>query len=83
MMADIENKLSKRQGIVHLIIGILVFGSIWGLLEATLGGFLHMIIFPNKGAIMARYRRSYHGLGTGHLQKAGYATGYRYHCCLI
>ncbi len=43
----------KRQHLVHLIIGILVFGSIWGFLEATLGGFLHMIIFPNKGAIMA------------------------------
>ena len=43
----------KGQRLVHLIIGILVFGSIWGFLEATLGGFLHMIIFPNKGAIMA------------------------------
>ncbi len=43
----------KRQGVVHLVIGILVFGSIWGFFEATLGGFLHMIIFPNKGAIMA------------------------------
>jgi len=43
----------KRQRLIHLIIGILVFGSIWGFLEATLGGFLHMIIFPNKGAIMS------------------------------
>ncbi len=43
----------KGQRLVHLIIGILVFGSIWGFFEATLGGFLHMIIFPNKGAIMA------------------------------
>ena len=43
----------KQQRLVHLIIGILVFGSIWGFLEATLGGFLHMIIFPNKGAIMS------------------------------
>jgi hypothetical protein len=43
----------KQQRLVHLIIGILVFGSIWGFFEATLGGFLHMIIFPNKGAIMA------------------------------
>ncbi|GAH50010.1 unnamed protein product [marine sediment metagenome] len=42
----------KQQRLVHLIIGILVFGSIWGFFEATLGGFLHMIIFPNKGAIM-------------------------------
>jgi len=48
----IEATENKRQGLVHLIIGILVFGSIWGFLEATLGGFLHMIIFPNKGAIM-------------------------------
>jgi hypothetical protein len=35
-----------------IIFGILVFGSIWGLLEATLGGFLNMVLFPNKGAIM-------------------------------
>jgi len=45
-----QNKLGT--GLVRLIIGILVFGSIWGLIEATFGGFLHMIIFPNKGAIM-------------------------------
>ena len=45
-----DNK--NRRSVVRLIIGILVFGSIWGLLEATLGGFLNMIIFPNKGAIM-------------------------------
>jgi len=51
-MKDTENRHDKRQDVVRLIIGILVFGSIWGLLEATLGGFLHMIIFPNKGAIM-------------------------------
>ncbi len=48
----IEATENKRQGLVHLIIGILVFGSIWGFLEATLGGFLNMIILPNKGAIM-------------------------------
>ena len=52
-MEDIENRQDKRRGVVSLIIGILVFGSIWGFLEATLGGFLHLIIFPNKGAIMA------------------------------
>jgi hypothetical protein len=45
-----DNK--NRQSVVRLIIGILVFGSIWGFFEATLGGFLNMIIFPNKGAIM-------------------------------
>jgi hypothetical protein len=52
MIEDTGNRLSKQQGIVHLIIGILVFGSIWGFCEATLGGFLNLIIFPNKGAIM-------------------------------
>ncbi|MFC1915402.1 hypothetical protein ACFLW4_01740 [Chloroflexota bacterium] len=52
MMEDIESTLGKQRSLVHLIIGILVFGSIWGFLEATLGGFLHMILFPNKGAIM-------------------------------
>jgi len=52
MAKDNKNRQSSRQDIVRFIIGILVFGSIWGFLEATLGGFLHMIIFPNKGAIM-------------------------------
>jgi hypothetical protein len=77
MIGSIGNRLGKRQGLVHLIIGILVFGSIWGLLEATLGGFLHLIIFPNKGAIMggigvaimasalAIYRKPYMPLGIG------------------
>ena len=53
MIAGTGNRLGNRPGIIHLIIGVLVFGSIWGFLEATLGGYLHMIIFPNKGAIMA------------------------------
>ena len=53
MIADSESGLGKRRDVVRLIIGVVVFGSIWGFLEATLGGFLHMIIFPNKGAIMA------------------------------
>ena len=48
-----QNRLGNIPDSVRLLIGILVFGSIWGFLEATLGGFLHMIIFPNKGAIMS------------------------------
>jgi hypothetical protein len=36
---------------LHVIIGILVFGSVWGLVEATLGGALHLIHFTYKGAI--------------------------------
>ena len=48
-----ENRLNNLSGLGRLIIGIVVFGSIWGFMEATLGGFLHMIVFPNKGAIMS------------------------------
>jgi len=36
----------------QILIGILLFGSIWGMLEATLGVFLHMIHFMPKGAVM-------------------------------
>lgn len=43
----------ERQDLTRVIIGILVFGSIWGLFEATLGGFFNLILFPNKGAIMS------------------------------
>ena len=53
MMEEKGNRLGKRGDLVHLIIGILLFGSIWGFFEATLGGFLNMITFPNKGAIMS------------------------------
>jgi len=52
MTEVIQNKLNNIPVLVRLIIGVLVFGSIWGFLEATLGGFLNLIIFPNKGAIM-------------------------------
>ena len=45
--------LIEQRELVHLITGVLIFGSLWGFLEATLGGFLHMILFPNKGAIMS------------------------------
>jgi hypothetical protein len=44
-------KVSESGSILHVIIGILVFGSIWGLIEATLGGALHLIHFTYKGAI--------------------------------
>jgi len=44
-------KVSESGSILHVIIGILVFGSVWGLVEATLGGALHLIHFTYKGAI--------------------------------
>lgn len=52
MEKDSKRRDGEWKSLIRVIIGILVFGSIWGLLEATLGGFLNMIIFPNKGAIM-------------------------------
>ena len=52
MMENNEHVAGWGRSLLHLIIGILVFGSIWGFFEATLGGFLNLIIFPNKGAIM-------------------------------
>ncbi len=51
---QVSNKLkrvSQSGSILHVIIGILVFGSVWGLVEATLGGSLHLIHFAYKGAI--------------------------------
>jgi hypothetical protein len=53
MTGDREDKLAKQRDLARIIVGVVVFGSIWGFIEATLGGFLHLIIFPNKGAIMA------------------------------
>lgn len=43
--------VSQSGDILRVVIGILVFGSIWGLVEATLGGALHLMHFAYKGAI--------------------------------
>jgi hypothetical protein len=53
---QVSNKLKKVShsgNALHVIIGILVLGSVWGLVEATLGGALHLIHFAYKGAITA------------------------------
>lgn len=42
----------KRQGLIHLIIGILVFGSIWGLSEVALGGGLRAAQFPYRAGLL-------------------------------
>lgn len=34
------------------VLAIVILGSVWGLLEMTLGGFLHTIHFVGKGAVM-------------------------------
>lgn len=43
---------SRWQKILALSLMVIVVGSIWGFLEMTLGGFLHVIHFPQKGAVM-------------------------------
>lgn len=51
---SVSNKSDTRSqsaGVLRTIIGILVFGSIWGLVEATLGGALHLVHFAYKGAL--------------------------------
>ncbi len=51
---SVSNKLETRSqsaSVLRTIIGILVFGSIWGLVEATLGGALHLAHFAYKGAL--------------------------------
>ena len=65
----------RRHGLVHLIIGILVFGSIWGLLEATLGGFLNLIIFPNKGAILGGIGMAIMGVALAKYRKPAMLAG--------
>jgi len=42
---------SDSGDVLGVVIGILVFGSVWGLVEATLGGALHLVHFAYKGAI--------------------------------
>jgi len=42
---------SESGNTLYVILGILVFGSVWGLVEATLGGALHLVHFAYKGAI--------------------------------
>jgi hypothetical protein len=51
---QVSNKLKKVSdsgSILRVVIGILVLGSVWGLIEASLGGALHLIHFTYKGAI--------------------------------
>ena len=44
--------LDKWKRILAISLSIIVIGSVWGFFEMTLGGFLHIIHFPQKGAIM-------------------------------
>lgn len=43
---------NRWQRILTISLTVIVIGSVWGLFEMTLGGFLHAIHFPQKGAVM-------------------------------
>lgn len=50
-LSDKLRTLSESGNALYVMLGILVFGSVWGLVEATLGGALHLVHFAYKGAI--------------------------------
>lgn len=52
MIEDTENRLGKRQGLAHFLLGILVFGSLWGLSEVALGGGLRAANFPYRAGLL-------------------------------
>ena len=74
-MGDTQSRQGTRLGFVPILSGILVFGSIWGLLEATLGGYLHLILFPNKGAIMSGIGMATMGVALAYYRKPGMLPG--------
>jgi len=53
-----KTKLIDRQSIVYILLGILVFGSIWGLFEVVLGGGLRAANFPYRSGLLT-------GIGMG------------------
>ena len=50
-MENAESGIAKRQGLVYVIIGILVFGSLWGLAEVAIGGGLRVAEFPYRSGL--------------------------------
>lgn len=52
MKQSVETKGINWQNTVHILIGILVFGSIWGLSEAALGGGLRAANFPYRAGLL-------------------------------
>lgn len=46
------NNASRRKQLLEQVLLLLVIGSAWGILEITLGSFLHALHFPQKGAVM-------------------------------
>jgi len=48
----LQSRNDRKRDKLDDIIWAIVFGSVWGCFEATLGGFLHFIHFAHKGAVM-------------------------------
>jgi len=40
-------------GVMRALFAVLIYGSLWGILEATAGAVLHLFMFPYAGAVMA------------------------------
>ena len=53
MTANIKAKQIDRQGAIYILLGILLFGSIWGLSEVALGGGLRAANFPYRAGLLA------------------------------
>ncbi|MBA7706261.1 hypothetical protein ES703_115113 [subsurface metagenome] len=52
MTTDITSKQTNRQNAIYILVGILVFGSIWGLFEVALGGGLRAADFPYRSGLL-------------------------------
>ena len=52
MTEHVKNGVGKQQGMLNLIIGILAFGSIWGLAEIVLSGGLAATDFPYRAGLL-------------------------------
>jgi hypothetical protein len=52
MIEVAHRKISSLPVLVRLTIGVLVFGSIWGLLEVALGGGLQVANFPYRAGLL-------------------------------
>ena len=50
---ELEKK--NNSNILYLALLTVVFGSVWGITELVLGGFLHAIHLPHKGAVMGGF----------------------------
>lgn len=49
----LRQAFSIQSPVFGFVMGALLFGSLWGVLEATLGGVLHLLHLPFKGQVMA------------------------------